>query len=390
MRPPASPTLANVAPLGPLPACAEAANFVRELRLRGGCFHSNSLVLLITNCVSFETMPIVERNVTVRYVRTADGYNLAYVEEGEGTPVVVLPFHFAHVRRRWIFDPGWANALSTQNHVVTYDSRGQGLSTRGLPSPPALADYATDLETVMGEAGLGEAVLVAYGGFAHVALRYALEHPERVPALVLICTCESFSAWPTLSMISMASDHWDLFVDLQNANTPEEYRSLFVSFNKACAQPEDFVHMVRTFADSTVSDLLGEVRVPTLVIHSLDQHWLSPDEAVALAGKIPGAQLVLLDGGTEPNPVLGVRAINDFIAHLGLAARPSPEPAALPQLTERQVQVLHLIAQGRTNREVAAELFLSERTVERHLGDIYGKLGVRNRGEAIAYALRRD
>ena len=58
-------------------------------------------------------------------------------------------------------------------------------------------------------------------------------------------------------------------------------------------------------------------------------------------------------------------------------------------LTEREVEVLAFVAAGRTSREVAEELSLSVTTVQRHIANIYGKIGVRNRAEATAYALRR-
>jgi DNA-binding CsgD family transcriptional regulator len=57
-------------------------------------------------------------------------------------------------------------------------------------------------------------------------------------------------------------------------------------------------------------------------------------------------------------------------------------------LTARETEVLRLVAGGMTNRELAATLFVSENTVERHLLNIYRKIGVRRRAEATAYALR--
>jgi DNA-binding NarL/FixJ family response regulator len=52
--------------------------------------------------------------------------------------------------------------------------------------------------------------------------------------------------------------------------------------------------------------------------------------------------------------------------------------------------VLRLVATGRTNRAIAAELFLSEKTVARHLSNIFTKLGVSSRSAATAYAYRHD
>jgi DNA-binding NarL/FixJ family response regulator len=56
-------------------------------------------------------------------------------------------------------------------------------------------------------------------------------------------------------------------------------------------------------------------------------------------------------------------------------------------LSERELEVLRLVAQGRTNRDIAEVLVLSEKTVARHLTNIFAKIGVENRSGATAYAL---
>ena len=82
-------------------------------------------------------------------------------------------------------------------------------------------------------------------------------------------------------------------------------------------------------------------------------------------------------GGTYLNPTLGAR----------LAAAP-PEPAGPPDdLTEREVEVLRLIALGHTNAEIASQLYLSVRTVESHRAHIQQKLGRATRAELVRYAL---
>jgi pimeloyl-ACP methyl ester carboxylesterase len=129
----------------------------------------------------------------VRYARTSDGFDIAYAVGGEGPDVIFLPFHSNQVQRRWT-GPFWLRGLAEHNRVVHYDSRGQGLSARNLALDPTPADYRRDLEAIVEAAGLRRFIAVAYGGFAHVAVRYAADNPDRVRALVLICTCESFSA----------------------------------------------------------------------------------------------------------------------------------------------------------------------------------------------------
>jgi DNA-binding NarL/FixJ family response regulator len=66
-----------------------------------------------------------------------------------------------------------------------------------------------------------------------------------------------------------------------------------------------------------------------------------------------------------------------------LLLTPSASPAGL---TEREVEVLRLVASGRSNAQIAAELVLSEKTVARHLSNIFGKLDVGSRTAAAAYA----
>jgi len=67
----------------------------------------------------------------------------------------------------------------------------------------------------------------------------------------------------------------------------------------------------------------------------------------------------------------------------------SEEDRLAQQLTERELRILDLIADGRTNREIGEELFLSEKTVKHHVSDILAKLGLSRRVEAAAFAIRR-
>jgi DNA-binding NarL/FixJ family response regulator len=59
-------------------------------------------------------------------------------------------------------------------------------------------------------------------------------------------------------------------------------------------------------------------------------------------------------------------------------------------LSEREVQVLRLLAAGKTNRDIAEALFISEKTVARHVSNIFDKLGVSNRSGATAWAYQHD
>jgi two-component system response regulator NreC len=95
--------------------------------------------------------------------------------------------------------------------------------------------------------------------------------------------------------------------------------------------------------------------------------------------ELVGAVHIAASGGTYLNPTLGAR----------MAAEP-PAPDGPPDdLTEREVDVLRLIALGNTNQEIADQLYLSVRTVESHRAHIQRKLGRTTRAELVRYALDR-
>jgi NarL family two-component system response regulator LiaR len=90
-------------------------------------------------------------------------------------------------------------------------------------------------------------------------------------------------------------------------------------------------------------------------------------------------------GESVLHPVVTRRVLDRFMAVQG---RISEESAAEP-LTERELEVLRLAGKGMTNKEIAEGLCLSVRTVQSHLGNIFNKLGVGSRTEAILHGLRK-
>ena len=97
---------------------------------------------------------------------------------------------------------------------------------------------------------------------------------------------------------------------------------------------------------------------------------------------------VLLDEALAISSDLGMRPLMERVAALQerTQAQPVGAPAYAYGLTQREVEVLLLIAQGKTTREIATELVLSARTVQRHISNLYSKINVRNRVEATAFA----
>ncbi|HET9948451.1 MAG TPA: LuxR C-terminal-related transcriptional regulator [Longimicrobiales bacterium] len=97
--------------------------------------------------------------------------------------------------------------------------------------------------------------------------------------------------------------------------------------------------------------------------------------------------------GDEDGATLEIAAARSAFERLGARTEleravlePGPRPAAPGGLTARELEVLRLVATGRTNRAIAAELHISEKTVARHVSNIFVKLGVTSRAAATAYA----
>jgi len=92
-------------------------------------------------------------------------------------------------------------------------------------------------------------------------------------------------------------------------------------------------------------------------------------------------------GDVYLDPALTRMLVEEYLER-GLAEEPQEEPPPV-SLTPRELEVLRLVAQGHTNREIAEILVVSVKTVETHKANIMEKLGLRTRAELVRYALRR-
>lgn len=146
------------------------------------------------------------------------------------------------------------------------------------------------------------------------------------------------------------------------------------------------------------SGRLAELDLPTLVLHSRGDQVKRFEQARYLAVHIRGAQLVPLESDNhivlsdEPAwPVL-LSEISAFLASDGVAPLAPPAGDIAAELSPREREILFLAARGLDNDCIAAELVLSVRTVERHLQNVYAKLGLHGRTArtaAVAQLLSR-
>lgn len=132
------------------------------------------------------------------------------------------------------------------------------------------------------------------------------------------------------------------------------------------------------------------VRVIVFTAFDTDERILGAVQAGAQGYLLKGAPRqelfqavrVVHAGGSLLQPVVASK----LLRHV---SQPNRHSAAANDLTLREVEVLHLLAQGRLNKEIAAQLVISERTVKFHVSSIMGKLGAGNRTEAVSLAAQQ-
>ena len=177
----------------------------------------------------------------------------------------------------------------------------------------------------------------------------------------------------------------------------EEQMRWFDDLQRMSTSPANAVASRLGRLDTDVADELPSIAMPTLILHALGDQTTSFSEAVEVAGRIPDARLVELDSANhillegEPAWSTFVAEVRDFLEPDRGPVDPH-RPPMIEAPSPRELDVIRLAARGRTNAEIAADLGLSPRAVERHLSNLYAKMGVTGkaaRAAAVAEAMRR-
>jgi len=364
----------------------------------------------------------------IRFCKTSDGVSIAYSAEGEGPALLVCPeLVESHAQLHVLPERvAFLNELGKGHRMLRYDTRGTGLSQREVEDV-SLAALVRDIEAVVAGAGLERLAIFATLAGGPRAISYATKHPGLVQQLIL------FGTFATAADVMRKAD-MEIFAELARTNWQLGAETI-ANLRGRRQISESNARVAQLYMDSTSGDLLArlllsncevdvtpllpQVKAQTLVVHYINDRVIPFSRAQKMALLIPDASLVPLEDDS-PYPDALLAAARDFLRRPGepgrnLGETPAstgphepfvrgtdgsglpdiqewrlPAPAQFDRLTARELEVLGLVAAGRTNQEIAGKLFISLNTVARHVSHIFSKTGASNRAEAAAIAFRQS
>lgn len=276
------------------------------------------------------------RHQAIGFCKAPDGVRIAYATVGAGRPLVKAANWLNHLELDWqsLIWGRTFQRLATGRNFIRYDERGNGLSDWDVPEISFEA-FVRDLETVADALRLERFPLLGMSQGCAVSIAYAVRHPERVSALILIGGYaagwrigatpeerERREAVMTLTRLGWGTNnsaYRHIFSQtFMPDGTPEEL-AWFDEFQRQTTSPENAVRFQDAFGDIDVRHLLGSVRAPTLVLHARHDERITLKQGRELAIGIPGARFVPLESrshiilGHEPAWAVCMGEIERFL-----------------------------------------------------------------------------
>lgn len=340
----------------------------------------------------------------IHYVRTRDGVQLAWAGAGRGPVVIKAANWLTHLEYEWE-SPVWQHWIRffTDNfRFIRHDERGCGMSDWKV-GELSLERWIQDLEDIVGAAGLSEPfTLLGISQGAATCVGFAARHPERVSKLVLYggyargpfrrgdADRESFyRAMIDLVRLEWGSDNpavRQLFTSRFFPGGTDEQLGWFTDLCRKTTSPKLAARLLESRTTIDVTHLLEKITQPTLILHSNQDEIVPIAEGHILAAGIKGSQFVELESKNhvllESEPAWQ-RFCNEVLEFTGSKKSITAETAVFDTLSKREREVLALMTEGLGNARIAEDLLISEKTVRNHVSNIFDKLGVWTRSQAI-------
>lgn len=338
----------------------------------------------------------------IRYAQTADGARIAFQAFGRGPACLVLfAYHASHLSLNWrvALHRRGMEFLAEHFTVVTLDLRGAGLSKQHVESL-SLECFRSDIDAVLAALGIDLVAICAMGPSAPIACHFAIHAPDRVTRMVFVHGGTSEANRKLLALRSSSRDVEARLRGVAVGGVDDlENAAALAAVARDAIDPSTLALWERLFAATDVEALAAGITVPTLCLHAVNDDLIPLAAGQALVAKMPKAHLMKVQA-SHPMQIWrdpdAVDAMARWLAEgfgLDLALRrrarrrsQSASSANDVGLTDRELEVLRLLAAGKTNRQIAGALFISLNTVSHHLRNIFAKTNSANRTEAAAFA----
>ena len=324
----------------------------------------------------------------IRYCATPAG-RVAYSASGAGPALLFEPGWVTHLRRQLeLYSFGaFVERLAERFTVIRYDKPGCGLSDRDGIDLSFDGQVAAAL-AVADAMGADRFRLFGASQGGQLAAAIAAGCPDRVEALVLYGMCASgrdlAPAAVRDSVVALVRAHWGLGLKaltgafITDPTTDEV--AAFTRAQQAGASAAVAARLLEVYYDTDIRALLPAIRTRAAVLHREGDRGTRFELGREVAALIPGATLIPLPGSSHLFYHGDWAAVLDAV--LGFLCEPA-SPG--PRLTDRELEVAELIAQGLTNQAIARRLSVAPRTAEAHVENIRRKLQVRSRAQIATW-----
>jgi pimeloyl-ACP methyl ester carboxylesterase len=284
----------------------DAHRIIRTAPRRGYLFSAETSENTVTNAAS----PRFAN--TIDTCRTQDGVSIALASAGQGLPIVRAATWFNHLEYDWHVQLRGAllHHLAERFQLIRYDGRGTGLSDRYVPAI-SFATFEEDLRAVVDALGLQRYALFGISQGAATAIAHAVRYPHRVSKLVLngglalgrnkrgsAKDREEGEALLTLMRHGWGDAHSAFlraYALLFYPGASAEQIKGLAELQRMATSVENAIRIRMASADIDVADLLEQISIPTLVVHSRYDNAVPLDEALRLSSRIPNARLLVLE-----------------------------------------------------------------------------------------------
>ncbi len=324
----------------------------------------------------------------IRYCDTPAG-RVAYSTSGTGPPLLCDSGWITHLHGQLeLFSFGaFVERLAERFTVIRYDKPGCGLSDRDGIDLSFDGQVAAAL-AVADAVGARRFRLFGASQGGQLAAAIAARYPDRVEALVVYGMCASGAdlapAEVRESVVALVRAHWGLGLKALTGafvtDPTAEDLAAFTRFQRASATAAVAARLLEVYYDTDVRALLPAIQARTAVLHREADDGTRFELGREVAALIPGATLIPLPGTSH------LFYHGDWQAVLEATLSFLCEPASTgPRLTDRELEVAELVAEGLTNSAIARRLSVAPRTAEAHVENIRRKLQVRSRAQIAAW-----